>query len=348
MADHDAVDDASLLERARAGDSDAFQRLVEPRRAELQLHCYRMLGSVHDAEDLVQDTLLRAWRALGRFEARTSFRRWLYRIATNACLNALESRARANRVLPDTLGPPTDQMPDREPTLDIAWLEPYPDSLLAGVADAAPGPEARYEMREAVRLAFIAAIQFLPPRQRAVLILRDVLGWSAAEAAGLLDSSVASVNGALQRARATLEERLPSGQFRSVTPPSDDQRRMLERYMRSWERTDVAEFVALLREDVVLTMPPWRQWFRGRDAVGRFFTWTARGGVQGRFRLVPTAANGQPACAFYMRSPGDVWRAHSIQVLDLDGDAIAVMTSFVTPALFPLFGLPAELPNEAR
>jgi RNA polymerase sigma-70 factor, ECF subfamily len=352
MAERDAAHDAMLLERATAGDGDAFRQLAEPFRAELQLHCYRMLGSVHDAEDRVQETLLRAWRGLARFEQRTSFRRWLYRIATNVCLTALERSRRAGRVLPDTQAPPNGLMPQADPSLDVAWLEPYPDAALAGVPDTAPGPEARYEMREAVRLAFIAAIQLLPPRQRAALLLRDVLGWSAAEAAELLESSVASVNGALQRARETLERHHPRapGAHASpeMRPSSTEQRELLERFMRSWERTDVAAFVATLRDDVVFTMPPWPQWFRGRDSVGRAFEWIGRPGGRAPFRLIPTAANGQPAFAFYSQFGGDTWSAHSIQVLDLDGDGIATMTSFVTPDLFPIFGLPATLPAPPR
>jgi RNA polymerase sigma-70 factor, ECF subfamily len=348
MAEHGDEGEAMLLERARLGDPDAFQRLAEPHRAEVQLHCYRMLGSIHDAEDLVQETFLRAWRSVARFEARTSFRRWLYRIATNACLSVLASRTHVHRVLSDTQASPSEQMPDHEPPVDIAWLEPYPDAALAGVPDAAPGPDARYELRETVRLAFIAAIQLLPPRQRAVLLLRDVLGWSAADAAELLDASVASVNSALQRARTLLGERIPAGRPRIVSEPSDQQQRLLERYMQSWERSDVHAFVALLRDDVVLTMPPWRQWFRGRDMVGRVFAWTGRPGGNGPFRLMATAANGQPAFAFYSRFQGSEWKAHSIQLVEIDGDAIAGMTSFVMPRLFSSFGLPTTLPDETH
>ena len=204
-----------------------------------------MVRSIHDAEDLVQESLLRAWRAIGQFEERASFRSWLYRIATNACLNALESTKR-HRVLPDTSGTPFETMPNADGAMDLPWLEPYPDSALAGVADSAPGPDARYEMREAVQLAFIAAIQLLPPRQRAVLLLRDVLGLSASEAAKLLDSSVASVNGALQRARALVDARLHSGR-RCAAEPTRRQRELLERYVHAWEDADVAGFVVLLR-----------------------------------------------------------------------------------------------------
>jgi RNA polymerase sigma-70 factor (ECF subfamily) len=338
--------DSALLDRARRGDEDAFQHLAHAHRAELLLHCYRMLGSVHDAEDLVQETMLRAWRALARFEARTSFRRWLYRIATNACLNALTGRARAHRVLPATQRPPNEGIPGLEPAAEIAWLEPYPDAALADLPDDAPGPDARYEMREAVRLAFVAAIQLLPPRQRAVLLLRDVLGWSASEVAALLDGSVASVNAALQRARATMA-RQPSpeslGTARAAPTPDDAARRLLERYVHSWEHADVDTFVALLRDDVVLSMPPWTQWFRGREAVAAFVGWAMRPGGRGSFRLLPIRANDQPAFAFYTRAGSGVWRAHSIQVLELDGGAVRAMTSFISVALFPTFVLPQTL-----
>ena len=212
---------STLLDRALRRDRDAFEQLTEPYRRELQLHCYRMLGSLQDAEDLVQETLLRAWRGIDRFEGRASVRGWLYRIATNACLSALASRRSARRVLPEALGPPAEGLPTGKPATEIAWLEPYPDALLESIADAAPGPDARYEQHEAVQLAFVAAIQHLPARQRAVLLLRDVLGWSAADAAALLEASVASVNSGLQRARATLERRLPND--RSGARPAADE-----------------------------------------------------------------------------------------------------------------------------
>lgn len=347
MPASDIPNRATLLAFAKGGDRDAFQRVAEPYRRELQLHCYRMLGSFYDAQDLVQETFLRAWRGLERFEGRASFRSWLYRIATNACLNALASRASARRVLPETLGPPTDQMPQDTAATEIPWLEPYPDGALEGIADAAPGPDARYEMREAVQLAFVAAIQHLPPRQRAVLLLHDVLGWSATEAARLLDASVASVNSALQRARATLEKRLPAGWPSASPAPNDRQRALLERYLCAWESADVDGFVALLREDAVLSMPPWRQWYLGREAIRTFFAWTMRRGGHGPFRLVPIAANRQPAFAFYSRGrQGPEWRPHSIQLLTLRGESIATMTSFVAPPLFAAFRLPAVLPAQ--
>ena len=328
---------------AESADQDAFRRLAEPHRRELQLHCYRMLGSFHDAEDLVNETFLRAWRGLHEFEGRASFRSWLYRIATNACLNALKSRARARRVLPPSESPPAEGMPTA-PAPDVAWLEPYPDAVLEGIAETSPGPDLRYEMRESVQLAFVAAIQLLPPRQRAALLLRDVLGWSAAESAKLLDTSVASLNSALQRARATLAKELASGRPRKPAVPLDEQRPLLERYLRSWESADIHGFVALLREDAVFSMPPWPQWYRGAEAVGKFFTWTHRPGGHSPFRLVPTAANRQPAFAFYHRpGPGPEWRAHSIQLLTFDGDTIAAMTSFLSPPLFGAFSLPAVL-----
>ncbi len=324
-----------------AADAEAFQRLAEPYRRELQLHCYRMLGSVQDAEDLVQETFLRAWRGFPAFEGRSSLRNWLYRIATNACLNALASRAVARRLLPEALGPPAGSLPEGAPASDVAWLEPYPDALLEGVPDAAPGPEARYEMHESVQLAFVAAIQHLPPRQRAVLLLRDVLGWSAAETAGLLESTVASVNSALQRARATLELRQPGAQPAGQPQPDERQRALLERYVRTWEDRDLDGFVALLREDVVLTMPPWPQWYVGRAAVREVFAWVWK---QQRFRIVLTAANRQPALAMYARGGGEPnWEAHAIQVLSFRGDAVGALTTFRDPRLFARFGLPDVL-----
>jgi RNA polymerase sigma-70 factor, ECF subfamily len=326
---------------AKKGDRDAFRRLTEPYRRELQVHCYRMLGSFQDAEDLVQETFLRAWSRLDGFEGRGSFRNWLYRIATNACLDVLASRASQRRVLPETLGPPSDRMPEGGPATDIPWLEPYPDAALEGVADAAPGPDARYEMREAVQLAFVAAIQHLPPRQRAVLLLCDVLSWSAAESALMLNTSVPSVNSALQRARATLEKRLPTGRSGPEPVMRDRERALLERYVRAWESADLDGFVELLREDAIYSMPPFQQWYLGRGAIRAFFSkaWSSYGG----FRLVPTNANRQPAFAVYCRSlKGPEWRAHSIQVLTIEGGSIAALTKFLSPPLFRAFGLPGD------
>jgi RNA polymerase sigma-70 factor (ECF subfamily) len=342
----DGADPATLLASAQQGDRDAFQRLAEPYRRELHLHCYRMLGSFHDAEDLVQETFLRAWRGIRDFEGRASFRTWLYRIATNACLNALASRASARRVLPETQGPPSDQMPDGGPATEVPWLDPYPDAALDGLADTTPGPEARYEMRESVQLAFVAAIQHLPPRQRAVLLLHDVLGWSAAEAAQLLNASVVSVQSALRRSRATLEKRLPAGRPSPQPVPDDRRRVLLDRYLRAWESADIDGFVSLVREDAVLSMPPWREWYRGREALRTFFGWAWR--RRGPFRLVPTAANGQPAFAFYIRDGnGPEWRAHLIHVISVHDDSITTLTFFLNPRLFVAFGLPLVLPADA-
>jgi RNA polymerase sigma-70 factor, ECF subfamily len=349
MPSTDIPDLSTLLSSAKRGDRDAFQQLAEPYRLELRLHCYRMLGSVHDAEDLVQETFLRAWRGLNGFEGRASFRGWLYRIATNACLNALTSRANARRALPETHGPPSDQPPGDEPATEVSWLEPYPDTALEGIADAAPSPEARYEMREAVQLAFVATIQHLPPRQRAVLLLRDVLGWTATETAALLDASVASVNSALQRARATLAKGFPTGRPSTNPAPDDRQRALLERYVRAWEGADLDGFVALLREDAILSMPPWRQWYLGREAIRAFFAWAWDWELPGcrRFRLVPIAANRQPAFALYRGSRDDPeYRAHGIELLTLQDDAIAVLTVFRDPRLFAAFGLPTVLPTQ--
>jgi len=324
-------------------DSEAFETLIEPFRKELRLHCYRMLGSVHDAEDLVQETLLRAWRGLAEFEGRASLRNWLYRIATNACLNALASRKSAQRMLPQELGPPSSA-PPKVPAEDVPWLDPYPDEAFAGVSVAPLGPEARYEMREAVELAFVAAIQHLPPRQRAVLLLRDVLGSSAAEAAQLLEMSTASINSALQRARATLEAR--AGSPRRRAPEGEAaQRALLERYVETWESSDLDGLIDLLKADAILSMPPFREWFEGRDAIRGFFAyaWSTRG--YAGFRLLPTAANGQPAFGLYSRTHDSAeFRAHSLQVLTLRDAQIEVLTNFKNARLFGAFGLPAVLP----
>jgi RNA polymerase sigma-70 factor (ECF subfamily) len=246
-------------------------------------------------------------------------------------------------------------MPEGTPPTEIPWLEPYPDALLEGIADPAPGPDARFELHEAVQLAFVATIQHLPPRQRAVLLLRDVLGWSAAETAGLLDTSVASANSALQRARATLEKRFPSGQPAALPTPDDQQRELLDRYIRTWEEADLDGFVSLLRDDAILSMPPWPHWYRGREAIRTFFDWAWRShgrmpyGPHQFSRLIPTAANRQPAFAVYRRDPEtSEWRAHMILLLTLRGDAIASLIAFRDPHLFASFGLPVVLsPQDA-
>ncbi len=335
--------------RATAPPNDEFARLAEPFRRELQVHCYRMLGSVHEAEDLVQETYLRAWRSFDSFQTIEggSFRAWLYRIATNACLNTLASRKDPQRFLPDQLGPATGQMPSN-PAIDVAWLEPYPNAYLEGIGNETTNPEARFAAREAVQLAFVAAIQLLPARQRAALLLCDVLGWAAAEAAALLESSTASINSALQRARETLAKHYPGGRPQTTFQSNPAQQRLLDRYLDAWQRHNVNSFVALLKEDATVTMPPWREWFVGREATGSFFgaAWKTCNGL----RLVSTGANGQPAFAVYElgRGPDPHWSAHSIHVLSLDQENISTITMFVPPTgpyMFKSFGLPLILPD---
>ena len=331
---------------AKTAEANTFEQLVAPLRPELKLHCYRMLGSVHEAEDALQETCLRAWRNFDDLAAPGSFRAWLYRIATNACLDALAGRRNARRLLPDQRASPTTQMPDGTPAPDMAWLEPYPDANLEGIADEAPNPEARYSSREAVRLAFVAAIQQLPARQRAVLLLCDVLGWSAAETATLLGGSFASINSALQRARATLAKHYPDNRSALMPAPDSAQEKLLGRYLQAWEEHDLDGFVTLLEEEATYTMPPMPQWYAGRQAIHVFFAqvWPSYGG----FRLIPTGANRQPAFAAYSRPNASApWVAHSIQVLTLGHVGISALTLFVkpeSPRLFEVFGLPRTLP----
>ena len=326
-----------------------FERLAEPFRRQLKLHCYRMLGSLYEAEDAVQETYLRAWRGFGSFDGRGPFRAWLYRIATNACLDALKARKNAQRFLPDQRAPATLEMPDGTPATDVPWLEPYPDSHLDGVADDTANPEALYDSREATQLAFIAIIQQLPPRQRAVLLLCDVLGWSAAETATLLGGSAASINSALQRSRETLAKRYPNGRPLAAPVPDRAQQELLVRYLKAWERLDLDSFTSLLKEDATYTMPPLPQWYAGRKAIRTFFGWAWK--LYAGFRLVPAGANRQPAFAAYSRTVANApWSAHSIQVLSLEEDRIATLTLFAKPEgprLFHQFGLPLILPDAA-
>jgi RNA polymerase sigma-70 factor (ECF subfamily) len=335
--------------RAAGRPSEEFGRLAEPFRRELQVHCYRMLGSLHDAEDLVQETYLRAWRGYDGFKPVDdgAFRAWLYRIATNSCLNALASRKATQRFMPDQLGPATGQMPSR-PATDVAWLEPYPSAYLAGIEDEATSPDARYAAREAVQLAFVAAIQLLPPRQRAVLLLCDVLDWAAAEAATLLESSTASINSALQRARGTLAKHYAGGRRRTAPRSNPEQHKLLERYLNAWQHHDVNGFVTLLKEDATVIMPPWKEWFVGRDSIGSFFgsAWKTCNGL----RLIPTGANGQHAFAVYELGGGAdaQWAAHSLHVLSFEGETISNITMFVPPTgptFFKSFNLPLILPD---
>ena len=334
------MSEIALLDRAREGDENAYRRLVEPRQAELHAHCYRMLGSVHDAEDALQEALLRAWRALPRFERRSSIRSWLYRIATNTCLDLIAKRPK--RVLPIDYGPPSDPHGGPGPPLvESVWVEPYPDA-----------PDASYEQRESVELAFIAALQHLPARQRAVLILREVLGFSAKEVCESLETTVASVNSALQRARKTIDEKLPDqSQQATLRTLGDEQvRAIVERYMDAWERGDVDAVVALLAEDATIAMPPMASWYRGADVVVFISDWAFSGrlyDMEGdrRVRVLPARANGQPAIGTY------AWNEEAgrflptvLQVLTFDGARIGDITGFVDPSAFARFGLPESLP----
>jgi RNA polymerase sigma-70 factor, ECF subfamily len=315
-------------------DEAEFAALFERHRRELQVHCYRMLGSLHDAEDLLQETFLRAWRSRERFEGRSSFRTWLYRIATNACLDAL-GRRRAQ---------PADAAGGYG---EIPWLQPYPDHLLEEVADSEAGPDSAVVAKETIELAFMAAIQHLPPTQRAVLILRDVLGWSAKDTASLLDTSVPSANSALQRARETMQKRLPArrAEWTRKAGPSEEERELLRRYIEAHERADVERFAELLSEDVSFSMPPQPTWVVGRAEVMDFLTANGFGSpeVLGELRLVPVRANRQPGAANYVREPGDTeFRAMALDVLRFEGGRLVEMTAF-PPELFPAFGLPLTL-----
>jgi len=327
--------------RARAGDEAAFRALTEPYRREIEVHCYRILGSVQDAEDIVQETFLAAWRGLERFEGRASIRTWLYRIATNRCLNALRD---ASRRPGGTTGAPELPIDRPEPTRigDPLWLQPYPDVLLDSIPDAAPGPDQRYEAREALGLAFVAGLQHLPPAQRAMLVLRDVLGFRAAEVAAMLDVTEASVNSGLQRARSALATRLPSaGRERAPLPQSARERELVGRFADAFEGGDVDAIVALLTDDAWLTMPPVPLEYQGPAAIGRFLATVPAGGELRRFRLVATRANGQPAFGFYIRDAQcPIAHAVGILVLTLEGDRISALTSFHDTGVFPWFGLP--------
>jgi RNA polymerase sigma-70 factor, ECF subfamily len=333
-----------LIAAARAGDQDAFRHLVEPFRSELHAHCYRMLGSVHDAEDALQEALLRAWRGLPRFEERSSLRAWLYRIATNTCLTALERRR--IRVLPIDLGPPGDPREDLpEPLSESVWVEPYPDERF-GLEDGYAAPAARYEQREAVELAFVASLQHLPAKQRAVLILRDVLGYSAAEVAKTLETSVASVKSALQRARKAVEERLPDRSQQVTLRSIDDDRvrSVVMRYIHAWECADVDAVVALLAEDAILAMPPHPAWFRGREPIAAFYTAGPLAGEL-RWKHVATRASGQLAVGCYtLDEAGTCYEPSVVDVLALRGEEISEITAFVDPSLFRTLGLPERLP----
>ncbi|MGO8959933.1 MAG: sigma-70 family RNA polymerase sigma factor [Streptosporangiaceae bacterium] len=327
-----------LIDRARSGDEAAFEQLVGPYRREMQVHCYRILGSVADAEDALQETLTAAWQGLGGFEARSEIRTWLYRIATNRCLNMLRSASRR----PVNLGLTDVEPPEPTRLNEVVWLEPYPDVLLADLADTAAGPEARYEAREAISLAFITALQLLPPRQRAALILRDVLGFSAKQIASWLDATEHSVTSALKRARATLDRELPSAEQPPPGPNSPAEQQLLRRLVQAFEDSDVAGIVALMTEDARLRMPPAPLEYQGAELAGRFFASVAF--RQGRrYRLVPARANGQPAFGVYLRDPvTDVSHAFGLFVIALAGDKVSAITRFDNAALARL-GLPRTL-----
>ena len=322
----------------------AFERLSLAHRRELKLHCYRMMGSLNEADDLVQETFLKAWRARTQFDGRGSARGWLYSIATNSCLNAIKARSSTRRILEQPGRPPSKGKAAGGPAAELAWLEPYPNAELPDIADDRPGPEARYEAREAVRLAFVAAIQLLPPRQRAALLLCDVLGWSAIETAQLLGGSTASINSALQRARATLGEHYPQGRPPRKSRASRDEGLLLERYMQAWQADNLEGLVELLREDAVYHMPPWREWYRGRPAIGAFLesVWRNFAG----YRAAAIGANAQPAVGVYALGHQDsIWRPHSLHVIEPIDGQIASLTIYVPPlgpSLFAAFGLPPE------
>jgi RNA polymerase sigma-70 factor (TIGR02960 family) len=333
-----------LLGQARAGDGQAFGELVDPYRRELQVHCYQILGSPQDAEDALQETLLAAWQGLAGFEGRASVRVWLYQIATRRCLNALRS---ASRRPPVDWPPPGVELPEPTRLGEVAWLEPYPDVLLEGLADAAPGPEAQYEATEAISVAFVTALQLLPPRQRAVLILRDVLGFRASEAAGILDCTEESVTSALKRARAALQYRRARSPDREPPPPGSAQERTLvRRFTRAYEAGDVDEVVALLTQDAWLIMPPVPRRYQGRELIARFLAATSCLPGRSARRLVPTRANGQPAFGVYVRDPyAPVAHATGILVLTIAGSQISAMTGFLGTGALPIFGLPRTLPD---
>ena len=330
-----------LLARARSGDPDAFAELTGPYRRELQVHCYRILGSAADAEDMLQETMMAAWRGLHRFEGRASLRTWLHAIAANKCLNLL----RASRRVP--LEPPEVPLPEPSRSGEPLWLEPCPDVLLGDLADDAPGPEARYEARESVSLAFVTALQYLPPRQRAALVLRDVLGFRASESAEILDCSVDAANNLLQRARATIAGQLPAGgRDRAPLPDSAGEQRLTACFADAFERGDIPAIVALLTDDARLSMPPFPFEYHGGDAIGQFLHAVSfRGGTRA-IRLVPTRANGQPAFGYYVRDPHmPVSRAHGMLVLTLAGDRICAITGFTDNSVLAMFGLPRTLPE---
>ncbi len=337
----DTTVSGDLMSRAQAGDGDAFRELAEPYRRELLVHCYRMLGSFQDAEDALQDTLLSAWKGFGGYEGRASLRTWLYRIATNRCLDARRS---ATRRPAKEWNVPNVEPPEPTRLGEVVWLEPIPNDLLEGAIDVPLGPEARYEQTESISLAFVTALQVLPPRQIAVLILRDVLGFHANEAAGMLDSTVESVNSALKRARATLQRRQPRVAETEPAPAarSAAEDAIVSKFVQAWESADVDGIVDLLTDDAFVSMPPMPFEYEGRDLVGRFCASIFRAGR--RFDLVPTRANGQPAFGAYLRGADGVSHGMGLFVLTLAGDRVCAMTRFENSVLAS-FGLPRSIPS---
>lgn len=344
--------EAVRLASARQGNSQEFSELAEPYRRELQVHCYRILGSVHDAEDMVQETMLRAWKRLDTYEERASFRAWLYKIATNVCLDLLDKRRRrAKRLLPSNLFSPADpHKPVEPPMTEILWLEPLPDEWLAD--SAALNPETRYSTHESISLAFLIALQILPPRQRAVLILKDVMDWSASEIADLLEATNSSVNSALHRARTTLAKNYHSQTTRAPTAddPDEQTQKLLEKYIHAWHTADVNGLVALLRNDATLSMPPSPSWYAGRENIRLFATQTVfanegmfPGLARGRWKLLPVRANGQAGAAVYQRVEEGAYHPFGVHVLTCDPGQISQISCFIDPSLPTRFGLPEIL-----
>ena len=332
---------ADLIGKARAGDGDAFREVTEPYRRELHVHCYRLLGSFQDAEDALQDALLAAWQGLGGFEGRASLRTWLYQIATNRCLNARRS---ASRRTAKEWNIPGVEPPEPTRMGEVVWLEPYPDALLEGAIDVAIGPEARYQQSESISLAFVTALQVLPPRQLAVLILHDVLGFHANEVADMLDSTVDAANSALKRARASLQRRLQPTDEREPAPAPDSpaEDAIVAKFVSAYESADLDALVSLLTDDVFMSMPPMPLEYQGRDVVARFCA--VLFGAGRRFDLVPTRANGQPAFGAYLRAPTGIRHGTGLFVLTLAGERISAMIRFESSVL-PWFGLPRSLPS---
>jgi RNA polymerase sigma-70 factor (ECF subfamily) len=333
--------EGELWSSAVRGDRDAFASVVDRHRRELEVHCYRMLGSAEDAEDVVQETFLRSWRRRETFRGQSTVRAWLYGIATNGCLDVLERRSR--RLLPQYLGPAIDPSVVPPPAGEVRWLEPYPDRLLDELVDGEEGPDEAVVARETIELAFLVAIQHLPPRQRAVLILRDVVGWSARETAAMLGITVVAANSALQRARETLRDHLPQrrAEWGRSRPPDPLERAVLARYMDAWRRTDLDSLVALLKEDARLAMPPTPAWYAGRDAIARFFAAFPFRPAAPPHLHVPTRANRQPAFAVFLRpTPRAVPQPFALEVLRIEDASIAELDIFLEPELLRRFAIP--------